>query len=205
MAKIRNSNLTLEDTLRQVVVSVVNNELKENSTNTGALDVKKQSVVAEVVSVTTTTSLDTAPRGETIVIKVQTLDAGQVYDIAYTWEGFVRIPVVGSLVYLDFVDSTNRPDILTYSDLDAISLLGTEYGGLVIIEKLTEKLNSLVDEVNALKDKFNQHIHTTTATVGTGPVGVIAPVTSQAVSASSFDKIDYENIHVTHGPNTENL
>ena len=43
----------------------------------------------------------------------------------------------------------------------------------------------VLDELNAVKSAFDGHIHTTTATVGTGPVGVISPPTSSMPSPSS--------------------
>lgn len=40
-------------------------------------------------------------------------------------------------------------------------------------------------ELNDIRSKFDAHIHTTTATVGTGPVGVIAPPSPGMGAASS--------------------
>lgn len=68
--------------------------------------------------------------------------------------------------------------------------------GLIIIQKLTDKLNELTKTVNDLITKYNNHIHTTTATVGTGPVGVLSPTTSTANAAKQFNKSDYENTKI---------
>lgn len=75
---------------------------------------------------------------------------------------------------------------------------GGDLGGLVVIQKLTDKLNELKDTVNDLITKYNEHIHVTTATVGTGPVGVLSPTTSTATPAQPFNKSDYENEKVKH-------
>lgn len=69
--------------------------------------------------------------------------------------------------------------------------------GLVIIQKLTDKLNELKDSVNDLISKYNSHTHTTTATIGASPtVGVISPTTSSASPAKPFKKDDYENTKI---------
>ncbi len=73
---------------------------------------------------------------------------------------------------------------------------GGSLDGLVIIQKLTDKLNELKDTVNNLITKYNAHIHTTTATIGTGGPGVISPTTSSATPAKPFVKSDYENTKI---------
>lgn len=78
----------------------------------------------------------------------------------------------------------------TNLDCDGIvTFNGGDNDGLVQINKLTQKLNQLVQ-------KFNAHTHTTTATIGpSATVGVISPITSQA---STFNKSDYEDTKVKH-------
>lgn len=79
---------------------------------------------------------------------------------------------------------------------DNIIFNGGGLDGLVIIQNLTDKLNELKDTVNDLITNYNAHIHTTTATVGTGPVGVLSPTTSTAKPAKPFVKSDYENTKI---------
>lgn len=81
---------------------------------------------------------------------------------------------------------------------DNIIFNGGDLGGLIVIQKLTDKLNELKDTVNNLITQYNGHIHVTTATVGTGPVGVLSPTTSTATPALPFNKSDYENNKITH-------
>lgn len=53
---------------------------------------------------------------------------------------------------------------------------------------LASKVDDLQSNLNDLITAYNNHIHTTTATVGTGPVGVISPTTSTGTpSAETFD------------------
>ncbi|HQP04414.1 MAG TPA: hypothetical protein PLP11_07405 [Bacteroidales bacterium] len=71
--------------------------------------------------------------------------------------------------------------------------------GMVKIVELTGKINELVQKVNALISAYNGHTHITTATIGPGPtVGVISPTTSQAQTASTLDKSDYEDEKIKH-------
>lgn len=73
---------------------------------------------------------------------------------------------------------------------------GGELDGLVIIQKLTDKLNELKDTVNSLINAYNNHTHITTATVGIGPAGTISQTTSKAQTAKPFKKSDYENTKI---------
>lgn len=83
---------------------------------------------------------------------------------------------------------------------DNIIFNGGGLGGMVIIQKLTDKLNELKDTVNDLITKYNAHTHTTTATVGpsTETFGVISPTASTATAAAAFNKADYEDTDVKH-------
>ncbi len=77
---------------------------------------------------------------------------------------------------------------------DDIIFNGGGLDGLVVIQKLTDKLNELKDTVNELISKYNAHVHLTTATVGAGAtVGTISATVSQATPAKAFNKADYEN------------
>ena len=71
--------------------------------------------------------------------------------------------------------------------------------GLVKIEQLTNKVNSLVTTINALIASYNAHTHITTATVGASPTpGINAPIASPAQTASQFNKSDYEDVKIKH-------
>lgn len=120
-------------------------------------------------------------------------------------KGFFIVPAVNSLVIVSFM-SPQESFISCWTSIDEIIAIQGQWtfnsgdnGGLVKVDDLTQKLNKLVTEVNALKDIFNNHIHTTTATVGpTAVPGVIAPTTTTANDASRFTKGDFENEDVVH-------
>lgn len=76
---------------------------------------------------------------------------------------------------------------------DGIVLNGGSYDGVIKIVKLTEKLNGLVDTVNALIQDYVGHTHTGNMGSPTSPS--IVPFTQ---TAAKFNKGDYEDEKVKH-------
>jgi hypothetical protein len=68
---------------------------------------------------------------------------------------------------------------------------GGNLNGLVIIQKLTDKLNGLVKTVNSLITSYNTHVHICAA-----PGSPCKPIDVQAQSAETFNKTDYENTKI---------
>lgn len=75
---------------------------------------------------------------------------------------------------------------------DGLILAGGENGGLIIIAKLTEKINQLVREIEGLKAQINTHTHSTSQGPTTPPV---APITQ---TITPFNQTDYEDNHTIH-------
>lgn len=133
---------------------------------------------------------------------------------AYVVVGFVADGAAGVVLATDKIESAEMVIGETAAVIDAegirlktaqmsadinkedIIFNGGELDGLVIIQKLTDKLNELKDTVNSLINAYNNHTHITTATVGTGPAGTISPTTSKAQTAKPFKKSDYENTKI---------
>jgi len=71
----------------------------------------------------------------------------------------------------------------------AFRVFVNESGEVHLGEKVADDFVALAqkvhDELNAVKSAFDSHIHTTTATVGTGSAGVISPPNSPMPSPSS--------------------
>lgn len=108
-------------------------------------------------------------------------------------------PKKGSKVLCAIIENNvNDAFVLSATEIDEIIINGGELGGLIKISELEAKLNKLVQEVNSMKNVFNAHVHTTTATIGTGSVGVISSPTSQANAVSEFSKADFENEKIKH-------
>lgn len=68
---------------------------------------------------------------------------------------------------------------------------GGNLNGLVVIQKLTNKLNELKDTVNDLITKYNTHVHVCAA-----PGSPCKPIDAPAQPAKAFNKSDYENTKI---------
>lgn len=112
--------------------------------------------------------------------------------------GILITPKKGSIVLVADLSGGKmaQMSILMYSEVDHIEINGGDKGGLINIEDLTDKLNKLVDEVNALKDTFNSHVHTGTGYAST-PLSIQAPV-DKASDVTKFNKSDFEDDKIQH-------
>ncbi len=110
-------------------------------------------------------------------------------------DGLVIVPKIESAVlvttidgYKYFVSQFSKIEKITLNVSDAI-VVNEGKNGAIKIKELTDKLNELVKI-------FNSHIHTTSATIGTGPsVGVIS---ATATKAQEFQQSDYEDTKILH-------
>ncbi len=153
-------------------------------------------------------TVDCSPINEGAPLLGVNLQANQEADF-----GLCLFPEVGSFVVVGFVaDGAAGVVLLTEKiesaeivigntsvvvNADGIAFNGGELGGLVVIGKLTDKLNELTRTVNKLIESYNNHIHATTATIGAGSAtGVISPITAKVSSANSFNSSDYENENI---------
>lgn len=64
-------------------------------------------------------------------------------------DGFLTEPKIGSMVYV-LMSKYTLPFVVQYSDVTAYAINGDEYGGLVKVIELTEKLNALEQKVNQI-------------------------------------------------------
>ena len=110
--------------------------------------------------------------------------------------GEFRELVVIAYSEIETIDLTIGQTTLQLED-GKITINGGNLGGLVKIQELTDKLNNLVQEINAIKTKFNTHTHSveTTAPAGTWTT---KPTTSSASDVSDFNKSDYEDTTIKH-------
>lgn len=69
---------------------------------------------------------------------------------------------------------------------DTITFNGGENGGMVLVEKLTDKLNQLQREIDAIQTAIAAHSHGT-------PVGATTGTVYTRVNVSGFNASDYEN------------
>ena len=85
----------------------------------------------------------------------------------------------------------NTSKMSAHINKEDIIFNGGNLDGLVIIQKLTDKLNELKDTVNGLVNKYNTHVHICAA-----PNSPCATTTSTATTAKPFNKADYENLKI---------
>lgn len=64
-------------------------------------------------------------------------------------DGFLIEPVVGSMVFV-LLSTYTLPFVVQYSDVTAYAINGDEFGGMVKVIELTQKLNALEQKVNQI-------------------------------------------------------
>jgi hypothetical protein len=111
-------------------------------------------------------------------------------------DGIVITPEVNSMVFV-LMSKYTLPFIVTFSDITQFDIMGGEFGGLVKVVELTEKLNNLENKVNEIINTFETHTHNVTA-VGAPTSPTSTPVAG-TLTPSTRDEI--ENINVKHGEN----
>ena len=106
-------------------------------------------------------------------------------------ENLLIKPKVGSMVLIADLSEGLMRDlaIIGWSEVDTITINGGDFGGLVKIQELTNKLNTLVQA-------FNTHTHTV-ATTGTAAAQT-GTATAIATQAQPFSKSDYEDTKIKH-------
>lgn len=91
-------------------------------------------------------------------------------------------PKVGSAVTVGSLSGDlSQLVVLQVDHIETIVINGGKLGGLINIEKLTDKINELVET-------FNSHTHQ----------GMHGPTQAPLQSASSFSKCDYEDEKIKH-------
>lgn len=72
-------------------------------------------------------------------------------------------------------------------------------GGLIVIEKLTKKLNNLVQKVNSLINSYNSHTHQVqTSGTAISQAGTAYPILKGASTTETFNSDDYKNDKIKH-------
>ncbi|SBV95271.1 hypothetical protein KL86DYS2_10879 [uncultured Dysgonomonas sp.] len=113
--------------------------------------------------------------------------------------GILITPAAGSSVIVGRIMESDELFIEMFSEVESIVIDGGEFGGLIKIQELTNKLNALVKSVNSLITNYNGHTHTV-STTGTAAAqsGTAAAPMEQAQRAADFKAADYENDKIKH-------
>lgn len=107
-------------------------------------------------------------------------------------DGILIIPTVGSIVTIILTTFT-EPYVSCYSEVESITFMGGDLGGMVKVAELTKKLNNIE---NLLKDfifKFNTHTHAVSGALA-------SPTTMQEtqIIIATVQK-EIENLNITQG------
>jgi hypothetical protein len=146
----------------------------------------------------------------TAVGGVAVTDVPNVALCAEVDDGFVQVPAVGSVV-LVIMSKRQKPFVAMYSELstvllnigtgsaitvdkDLIKLNGGEFGGLIKIADLVDKLNNLENLVNSLIAKYNAHVHTANNT---------PTISTESGTLTPTQREELENTTIIHGEHGE--
>lgn len=154
----------------------------------------------------TSRSIDCEPLDESAPILGCSLQGDQEGE-----EGFLLLPKVGSYVIVGLVDGQDTGAVLLTDTLEALELKigdktlhftsegivfnGGDLGGLIKVEELTTKLNTIERDINSLK----QAISTWTPIPSDGGAALKAAITSWAgKQLQQSRRGDYEDPNVKH-------
>ncbi|HRS19363.1 MAG TPA: hypothetical protein P5243_07655 [Bacteroidales bacterium] len=110
-------------------------------------------------------------------------------------------PKVGSDVLVFDMSGGDLTDLLVLqvTDVEDIQTDKGSNGGLIQIEKLTDKINEVVDSLNDLIEAFNGHTHATATVIGQVTVsGTATKIAIPSIKASKLKSSDYENPKIKH-------
>lgn len=122
--------------------------------------------------------------------------------LAESNDGFLRIPVVGSVVSVA-ATRNNEPFVWMFSECDKIYSIQNEFqfndgsfGGLVKVEEITNKLNSIENKINDLITVFTSW----TPVANDGGAALKTALSTWIASYLTNTQVsDIENDKITHG------
>lgn len=107
-------------------------------------------------------------------------------------DGILAEPEEGSMVYV-LMSVAQMPFVVQYSDIVSLDIMGGEFGGLVKVEQLTEKLNNLENKVKDMITYINAlTLPVSGATAGPPTVPIVDNLTPT-------QRADIENDKIRHG------
>lgn len=109
-------------------------------------------------------------------------------------DGFLIIPEIDSMVFV-LSSKYSLPFIISYSDITDYIIMGGEFGGLVKVIELTQKLNNLENKINEIISTFGTHTHNVT-NVGQQTAPTLTPING---SLTITERVEIENTKIKHG------
>ncbi len=123
--------------------------------------------------------------------------AVHLYAGTATDKGLLVIPKLKSFVYVSIVNNDSQwAFVALFTAIDEIRLRGNQYGGLIKIEELINRLNTVEKDINSLKTAFKSWV--TAPNDGGAALKTIATKWYSS-QLSLTDKKDIENDKINHG------
>ena len=110
---------------------------------------------------------------------------------------FIVFPKPGSWVLISRIEEGDDFFVSMVSEVESIVLAGDEYGGLVKVEALVNRLNAIENAFNSFLKEYKLHVHGG-VTVGNGVTLVMTPVSAQQ-NITSTERSALENEKIKHG------
>lgn len=110
-------------------------------------------------------------------------------------KGFLLIPKVGSVVIVSFLDNA-LPFISMFSEVDKIEINGSNYEGIVKVNELVTKINSLENLINNILTTLK---NTTIPLAPSGTYPFLPLYTAFSNIVPITNKNDLQNPKVLHG------
>jgi len=107
----------------------------------------------------------------------------------------MAVPTVGSWVVVSRIKNSDELFVSMISEVDEIFLRGGDFGGLVKIEELVNRLNAIEKAFNNLLNEYKLHVHTDPVS---GTTTSMTPPSTQGL-ISETQRSDLENKNVNHG------
>jgi hypothetical protein len=109
-------------------------------------------------------------------------------------DGFFVVPEIDSMVFV-LSSKYSLPFVVSYSDITDYIIMGGEFGGLVKVLELTQKLNNLENKVNEIISTFGTHTHNV-INVGQQTAPTLTPING---SLTVTQRAELENTRIKHG------
>lgn len=126
--------------------------------------------------------------------------------LGFDKSGFIAYPKPGTYVWVIFNEGVQTSGAVVMVEETAnADIMGNEFGGLVKVESLVNKVNAIENKVNSLAAKYNTHTHAvsvvTACATGTGSGSGTSATTSapETGTLQNTTKSDIENEKVKHG------
>jgi len=106
------------------------------------------------------------------------------------------VPATGSWVIVSRIKSSDELFVSMFSEVEKVFLRGSQFGGMVKVEALIQRLNAIENAFNSFLNEYKMHVHSG----GTAPSGSTGTTISVQQPISPITRrSDIENTEVTHG------